>query len=203
MVEAAPFGIVSSMKPLIAEYVLWGVWYVTWWAAAAWAAPGARRARAGAQALNYLMTGLGAVFLFAQNGRSPLRFSLLWRTPDAVAWALVALTLGAFAFCWWARLHLGRLWSGSTTLKADHRVVDSGPYRLVRHPIYSGALAAALAVAGMEGTLGAFIGAALLTLGFAGQARGEEVFLKQELGAASYEAYAARTPMLLPWPRRG
>ncbi|MGI8840025.1 MAG: methyltransferase family protein [Caulobacteraceae bacterium] len=191
------------MQPLIAECILWGVWYVTWWAAAAWAAPAARRAGVGAQAFNYLLTGLGAVFLFALNPRSPLRLSIVWRTPDAAAWALVAATAVAFAFCWWARLHLGRLWSGTTTLKADHRVVETGPYRLVRHPIYTGVLAAGLALAVMEGTLGAFIGLALFTLGFIGQTRGEEVFLRQELGAASYGAYAARTPMLLPWGRCG
>ena len=190
------------MKPLIAEYILWGVWYMTWWAAAAWAAPATRRARVGAQAFNYLMTGLGAIFLFAQNPRSPLRFSVVWRAPEPLAWVLVALTLGAFAFCWWARLHLGRLWSGTTTLKADHRVVETGPYRLVRHPIYTGVLAAALALAAIEGTLGAFMGLTLFTLGFIGQARGEEVFLKQELGEGPYDAYAARTPMLVPWPRR-
>ena len=46
-----------------------------------------------------------------------------------------------------ARLYLGRLWSSSVTKKADHRVVDSGPYAIVRHPIHTGVIAAIFATA--------------------------------------------------------
>ena len=56
-------------------------------------------------------------------------------------------TFAGILFAWWVRIHLGRLWSGAITRKEGHRVVDSGPYGLVRHPIYTGLLAATFTTA--------------------------------------------------------
>jgi protein-S-isoprenylcysteine O-methyltransferase Ste14 len=192
----------APLSPWSAEFALWDIWIISWVLAAAWSARAAGRAGWRAQAPSLAVTALGFVFLFSQKPASPLVIVRLWRTPEPMGWAMVGCAALGFAFCWWARLHLGPLWSGMVTRKAEHRVVDSGPYRWVRHPIYTGILAAALSVAILDGTGGAFAGAALITLGLAMKARLEEGFLKRELGAASYEAYAARTPMLVPWPRR-
>jgi len=69
-------------------------------------------------------------------------------------WLAVCGLVGAgVAVAWWARLHLGRMWSARITLKADHKVVDSGPYALVRHPIYSGLLLSLMATAAAKGTI--------------------------------------------------
>ena len=65
----------------------------------------------------------------------------LWDVGHDGAVVLALLTIPGFLFAWWARLHLGRLWSGTVTRKADHRIVDTGPYAIVRHPIYTGLLA--------------------------------------------------------------
>jgi protein-S-isoprenylcysteine O-methyltransferase Ste14 len=113
-------------------------------------------------------------------------------------WTFFALTIGAFAFCWWARAHLGRLWSGFVTLKEDHRVVDSGPYGLVRHPIYTGAMFAALMTALIRASPIALVGFCLFTLGFWMTARIEERFLRDQLGAGAYDDYARRVGMLVP-----
>jgi protein-S-isoprenylcysteine O-methyltransferase Ste14 len=123
----------------------------------------------------------------------------LWQTPIALGWACFGLVVAGFLFCWWARLHLGQLWSGNITLKADHRVVDTGPYRLVRHPIYTGMILAALATALEKGTILGLVGVALITFGFWLKARMEERFLRAELGPEAYDAYAKRTPMLAPF----
>lgn len=116
---------------------------------------------------------------------------------------LCAATVASFAFAWWARLHLGSLWSGTITRKAGHRVVDTGPYRLVRHPIYTGIIAASFLLAIELGTPAAFAGAAFMTFGWWVKARTEERFLSRELGSA-YDDYRRRTPMLVPFlgPRR-
>jgi protein-S-isoprenylcysteine O-methyltransferase Ste14 len=58
---------------------------------------------------------------------------------------LVGATVSGFAFSWWARIVLGRLWSSGVTRKTDHRIVTTGPYKVVRHPIYSGIIIAVLA----------------------------------------------------------
>jgi protein-S-isoprenylcysteine O-methyltransferase Ste14 len=82
--------------------------------------------------------------------------------------------------------------------KAGHHVVDTGPYRLVRHPIYSGLILAALATAIEKGTTIAIVGAATMTAAFYTKARREERFLRTELGDHAYAAYARKTAMLLP-----
>ncbi len=117
---------------------------------------------------------------------------------DALGWGLFALSLAGFAFCWWARIHLGPLWSGSVTVKAEHRVVDTGPFALVRHPIYTGFIWAAFCMAVLRGTVVNIAGLVLIVLGFWLKARLEERFLREQLGVEAYDAYAQRTPMLVP-----
>jgi protein-S-isoprenylcysteine O-methyltransferase Ste14 len=89
------------------------------------------------------------------------------------------------------------------TVKADHRVVDSGPYRIVRHPIYTGILLAVYATAALKGTVLGLVSAAIITLGIWMKARLEEGFLRGELGADAYDAYRRRVPMLLPFGPKG
>jgi len=95
-----------------------------------------------------------------------------------------------------------RGWS-QLTRKADHRVVDSGPYAVVRHPIYSGLLLSLLATAAVKGTLLGLGGFALLLLGIWMKARLEERWLIQELGEGAYVDYRKRVPMLLPFGPKG
>jgi protein-S-isoprenylcysteine O-methyltransferase Ste14 len=111
---------------------------------------------------------------------------------------LALLTIPGFLFTWWARLHLGRLWSGAVTRKQNHHVVDTGPYALVRHPIYTGLIEACLLSAIAAGTVISLAGFAVITFGFWLKASLEERFLMQQLGAEAYGAYRQRVPMLLP-----
>jgi protein-S-isoprenylcysteine O-methyltransferase Ste14 len=126
----------------------------------------------------------------------------LWRTPDPVAWVTVPVALFGMGVTWWARFHLGRLWSSNVARKADHHVVDTGPYRVVRHPIYTGIIVASSATAAMRGTLPAWLGVGVMTLGWYVKARMEEGFLREQLGADAYASYARRVPMLVPFFRR-
>ena len=147
-----------------------------------------------------LLAAAGVILLFGgyrHDFRSEL---ILWRLPIAAAWAMVPIAAGGFAFTWWARIHLGRLWSANVGRKTDHRVVDTGPYGLVRHPIYTGITLASIATAAMRGTAAGILGAMVMTFGWYVKARLEEGFLRAELGAA-YDAYARRIPMLVPFLR--
>jgi protein-S-isoprenylcysteine O-methyltransferase Ste14 len=96
-------------------------------------------------------------------------------------------------------VHLGALWSGNITTKQAHRVVDSGPYGIVRHPIYTGILLAAYATAAAKGTIPGVLGALLVTVGLWMKARLEETWLKAELGGDAYGTYRQRVPMLIPF----
>jgi protein-S-isoprenylcysteine O-methyltransferase Ste14 len=114
---------------------------------------------------------------------------------------MAGLAAAGFAFTWWARVTLGDLWSSAVSRKENHVIIETGPYRLVRHPIYTGLIAAAFATAVEVGSAQALISAALMSFGFWMKARLEERFLMAQLGEASYAAYRRRTPMLAPfWP---
>jgi protein-S-isoprenylcysteine O-methyltransferase Ste14 len=186
------------MTPEIALDVIWAVWAVSWFAAAFWSDRSAKRPGFGAELLYRVVTIAGAVLLFGvhHSDRAALP---LWRVSRAEGWALCGTATLGFLFCWWARIHLGRLWSGWVTKKADHRIVDTGPYGIVRHPIYTGIILSAFATAALKGTAVGFAGAAIMTLGFWIKARLEERFLRQELGAEAYDSYRRRVPMLVPF----
>jgi protein-S-isoprenylcysteine O-methyltransferase Ste14 len=177
---------------------LWLAWVVSWWAAAAWSNRTEKRAGLGAEIRYRIPTLVGVVLLFipAHGYEGPLR---LWHVGWDGAWACVILIAAGMVFTWWARLHLGRLWSATVTRKADHRIVDTGPYAIVRHPIYTGMLLALLATAAIKGTVLAVAGFALLVVGIYIKARTEERWLREQLGAAGYDAYRARVPMLIPF----
>lgn len=80
--------------------------------------------------------------------------------------------------------------------------MDSGPYRLVRHPIYTGFIMIYAALAILCASAPALVGFAAITMGLWIKARVEEQFLSAELGAAIYASYQARTPMLVPLMHR-
>lgn len=190
-----------------AANILWIGWYATWIASAFWSARTTMRLSPGVGGLYRMVAMIGCLFLFFPvNGGTPLFGAVtvaaytqrLWQSPPWIEWSLLALIAAAFAFCWWARLHLGKLWSGFVTLKEGHHVVDTGPYALVRHPIYSGIFFAALMTALLHATPAALLGFVLITLGFAITAKVEERFLRQQLGAEPYDAYSRRVTMLVP-----
>ena len=185
-------------------YQLWVVFLTSWWLAAFWVSRDKTRAGRGELAAYNLAWGVGFGLLFSVwatvLGRAHLPAALtpLWTTPASLAAILLAAQLGAFAFAWWARVHMGRLWSGAIVVRDDHRVVDTGPFSLVRHPIYSGFILASWPLALIVPAPTALAGAAWLTGVMIVKSRAEERFLRQALGAEAYDAYAARTPQLVP-----
>ena len=190
------------MKPENTIYALWSAWVVSWTAAMLWSGRTEKRGGIVAEGFFRVVLYFGVILLFAvPSGQRIYAQTQLWHFGDVINWILVALTAAGLLFTWWARIHLGRLWSDWVTKKAGHHVVDTGPYRLVRHPIYSGLILAALATAIEKGTSFAILGAATMTLAFYTKARREERFLRAELGAHAYDTYARKTAMLLPFAR--
>ena len=175
---------------------MWLAWFVSWHVAMLWRDKPTVQAPRNQYRLYFVMIASGLVLMYAVVPRNQ---PVLWAVTPVLGWAMVALTAAGIAFAWWARIHLGRLWSGGIERMADHRVVDSGPYALVRHPIYTGLIAGAAAMAGLQARPWAIAGAALFALGFALKARVEERFLETQIGG--YEAYRRRVPMIVPLPR--
>ncbi len=181
---------------------LWLGFSVSWLLAARWSSAVDKRVGVRDELLYRIILIVGGLVLAvpAHGYFGPLR---LWFVTRIEAWACTALIACGFAFSWWARVYLGALWSGSITKKADHHVVDTGPYALVRHPIYTGILLAIYATAAVKGTLLGLLGAVIVTGGIWMKARLEERWLARALGAGAYEAYRRRVPMLIPFGPKG
>jgi protein-S-isoprenylcysteine O-methyltransferase Ste14 len=199
---AQAFGTMTSiginMSPGVAIVDLWIAFAVTWLVAALWADRTEKSAGASAEA-PYRITLMAGAALLLVPAHGYHGWMRLWQVNSAEAWACVALMVVGLALAWWARFHLGRLWSGKITKKTEHRIVDTGPYALVRHPIYTGLLLAILATMIAKGTLPGIAGAVLAATGIYMKARLEERFLRAELGADAYDAYSRRVPMLIPF----
>jgi protein-S-isoprenylcysteine O-methyltransferase Ste14 len=192
------------ISPQLATILAFALWVLSWAAAAFWSAPAAGRPAFREERLYRIVTFAGAFLLFAVYGHSFHGRFRLWDLGQGSQWALFAIAVAGLLFAWWARLYLGRLWSGSVTRKADHHVVDTGPYAIVRHPIYTGIIVAIAAAALEIGTFVALAGFVLMALGFWIKARLEERFLREQLGAEAYDSYRRRVPMLVPFgPKSG
>jgi protein-S-isoprenylcysteine O-methyltransferase Ste14 len=187
------------LAPLHVIYGLWAAWAGSWAIAALWSSRTQARPSTITVLPDRVVTVIGAFLLFSSRPDAPLHATPLWDTGEDARWLLAAITAGGFVFCWWARIHLGRLWSGNVTRKEGHYIVDTGPYRLVRHPIYTGIIIASFATAIAVGTPGSLLGACIMSLGWYLKARVEEGFLREQLGAQAYDAYARKTAMLIPF----
>ncbi|HKW57236.1 MAG TPA: isoprenylcysteine carboxylmethyltransferase family protein [Candidatus Acidoferrum sp.] len=112
-------------------------------------------------------------------------------------WLGGALAAAGVAVAIWARWHLGSNWSGVVTLKEGHELIRTGPYRTIRHPIYTGIL---LGLFGTMITIGEIRGLVALAVAWFSlyvKARREESFLAQEFGPAFAE-HQRRTGMFFP-----
>jgi protein-S-isoprenylcysteine O-methyltransferase Ste14 len=186
------------MRPGLVILGLWILWALSWALAALWSSRAQGRPDLGSQIRYRIPMVIGILLLLIPSHRyeGPLR---LWHVGWIGAWTCVGLEALGILFAWWARIHLGTLWSGNVTRKADHRVVDSGPYGIVRHPIYTGLLLALLATAAAKGVVWSLGGFLILLGGLWLKARQEEQWLRRELGAEAYDAYRSRVPMLVPF----
>lgn len=179
------------------EAAVWIFWIVTWNLAAIWRDRATVEAPRNTYRRYFVVVAIGLLLIF--NAIPMLSYPLLWWTPPALGWTMIGVTIAGIAFAWWARITMGKLWSGGIEVKDGHRVVETGPFALARHPIYTGLIAAAIAAAVIRGTPWALAGAALFALGFILKAKVEERFLEAELGG--YDNYRTRVRMIVPLPR--
>lgn len=176
-------------------------WFLLlWWA---WSARGNKPPAAGEPWTTRLtMYWVPLVLAFALVGPgtwyagSWLKEGMVPHTTAVYATALVFAILGVALACW-SRYVLGRNWSSVVQIKQGHELIESGPYRYVRHPIYTGILLAYLGNVLNEGDVRGAIGFAILFASFWRKLRKEEAMLGATFGA-SYAAYRTRTKALLP-----
>jgi protein-S-isoprenylcysteine O-methyltransferase Ste14 len=178
--------------------LIWLAWVVSWVVASVWSGRTKTHVPTLDSWVYRLPILLGAILL------SPWTAGALGEKPlydlgNAGTYVLAVVQLLGISFTWWARIHLGRYWSNAITHKEDHRIVDTGPYGLVRHPIYTGLILAILATGLAVATWTSLLGALLISFGEWQKARMEEGFLTAELGPEMYGPYCRRVPMIVPF----
>src|SRR6266513_1424920 len=186
--------------PLVLNIIsaCWTVFAVIW-LLAAFATKKSVYQESRAQRLRYTIPILVGGFLLAKGHRlsDPLNHRVIPHV-DALAWIGVVLCVAGFAFCIWARFTLGRNWSGVVTLKEGHELITSGPYALVRHPIYTGLLTMFVATVIVEGHVAGLIAVPLVFVSLWIKLRYEEKLMLEKF-PNEYAAYQQRVKRLIPF----
>ena len=175
----------------------WTIWAL-WWLAMAFFSKSSKRRESIGQRIEHLVPAMLGFALVFRGG-----FGGTWLARPVVSanplllWLCVMMTILGLLFAVWARLILGSNWSGMVTIKTGHQLIRRGPYRWIRHPIYTGMLAALLATALIQGLLGGMVGFAFVLLALYRKARREESFLSQEFGEG-FSEHRQHTGMFLP-----
>jgi protein-S-isoprenylcysteine O-methyltransferase Ste14 len=171
---------------------------VVFWFVSAWRVKRTAEAEPRAARMVHIVTMvLAYLLLFDLN----LRLGVLNRrflpiSPAATAIG-VLLTWAGIAFAIWARVHIGQYWSARVTLKEDHKLISTGPYKYVRHPIYTGLLVATVGTALAIGRWQGLAGVAIILFAHILKARKEERLMTSHFGA-TYEDYRSHTGFLIP-----
>jgi protein-S-isoprenylcysteine O-methyltransferase Ste14 len=183
----------SSLIPLM--WILWGAY---WLISARRQKTNARVESSGSRAAHIIPLVIAACLLFFDRLPGDFlggRFLPATLTTYFSGVAIVALGLG---FSIWARRTLGRNWSGIVTLKQDHELVRSGPYRWVRHPIYTGLVFAFVGCAIARGEWRGILAVAIVFVALWRKLRLEERWMLETFGDA-YVRYKSEVPALIPF----
>jgi len=187
--------------PLVYRYAfptMWLTWMIYWWAASRNVKSTVRRESLASRLSHIVPLAIAALLFCVQNVHVAFLGERFLPWAEWLFWLGSFLTACGLLFTVWARLHLGKNWSGTITIKKGHELVTSGPYTLVRHPIYAGLLLAflgsALALGDWRGVLAFALAAGALWR----KLRIEERWMRQKFGDA-YEAYSRRVAALVPF----
>ena len=110
----------------------------------------------------------------------------------------VTLTTAGLAFATWARIHLGKYWSSMVTIKTGHHLIRTGPYRIVRNPMYAGMLVALVGAAVAVGELLAFVFVGIIVIGIWLKITAEEEILQEKFGE-EYTRFRREVKALIPY----
>ena len=178
---------------------LWTIWLVIW---LAWAFQSKKTSQRESflSRSSYGLIVWSALILLFYRGPLPGWLNLQPIAYQAwLGWLAIALTGLGFASTIWARAYLGSNWSGNVTIKVGHELVRTGPYRFVRHPIYTGIVIAALGTALAYDKWRCVIALPVLWLAFTIKRLKEERFMRQTFGP-QYDDYARATGAIFPLP---
>jgi len=188
---------VRGYAPLAPFAVLWLSW-LGYWIVAARNVKATRRRETYASRLGQVALILLAAVLLVRH--QPLGWLNQRFLPETVAvyWIGLVMAITGLGFAVWARVHLGSNWSARVTVKENHELIRSGPYGVVRHPIYAGLLLAILGTAISFGEWRGLLAFTFLTVSLVLKLKIEERFMAETF-PDQYPRYRAEVPMLIPF----
>jgi protein-S-isoprenylcysteine O-methyltransferase Ste14 len=176
---------------------LWSAWGLYWCITALSNKSTVRRESLGSRMAHLVPLVVGGVLLAWRDVPLGWLGARLWPRSVGAYWLGVALIAVGLALAVWARVHLGRNWSGTVTVKEGHELIRSGPYAWVRHPIYTGLITAVLGTAITSGTVRAMLGLLVIAASLLRKLQAEEIFMRETF-PGEYERYSAAVPALIP-----
>ena len=178
--------------------VAWVAFALVWLVAAFTTKATVRRQSVGSRLREVLP--LVAAFALLRSNPGLMQWLSARFVPRTLEWETfgAAVTIAGLVIAIWARFYLGANWSATVTVKQDHQLIRSGPYSVVRHPIYSGLLLAMLGTATYVGEIRGLFAVALATWGWKMKSRLEEAFMESEFGE-QYVRYRREVKALVPF----
>jgi len=186
------------LAPARVSQIISGLWLalILYWLFLAFGNKKNRFKQSRSSRIVYLVITVGVVYAITHVRQ--LRITLLPTTPATQITGILLCATG-IAIAVWARHILGTNWSGIVTLKQDHTLIRNGPYRYVRHPIYSGIIvAAAGSFLAVLPTLQGVISLIFIFLGLRLKSRLEERVLTREF-PDEYPRYCREVKALVPF----
>jgi protein-S-isoprenylcysteine O-methyltransferase Ste14 len=180
---------------LTPAFVLWIIFSVYWTIEAKNSAESRTSESKASTALHQIVINVALILLF-------------WPVPHLAGWFLpqrwhflvlvgVLIQIAFFALAISARRHLGKNWSAEVRIGEGHELIQTGPYRFVRHPIYTAMLGMFLGTAIASGQVHALVAIVILFLSYIRKTRLEEEILKKTFGPA-FDSYRRETWSLVP-----
>ena len=181
---------------IVCDY-LWVAFLVVWLISAIKTKPAQQREGVSSR-LSYTVFVIAAFYLvFAKEIAPPwLRLHVFY--PNLLTEVLgIVITAAGISFAFWARFYLGGNWSSNVTVKVGHELVRTGPYRFVRHPIYTGMIVALVGTALQRAQVRGLVAVVLLYAGFKMKSKVEERAMTDTFGA-EYAEYSRTTGAIVP-----
>lgn len=188
--------ILENISPLQLDSWFWLLWGLYW----IYAAQNVQKTKVSEswlrrlQHLAPMFLGLALIFDPQALGVSPHKLE----SPQSIQAAGSLFTFAGLMFATWARIHLGRYWSGIITLKEGHELIRTGPYRLARHPIYTGFIGGTFGSALSASTFEGWFALVLISLVFVLKSRREETLLTAQFGE-KYLLFKREVKAIIPY----
>jgi len=186
----------DSINPIIR--MLWIAMFIIWFVTGFRLKETTRSRSEGMSRISVYIVWARWWLLFAHGFGRRLLARRVFDPSISIAYVGLGITAAGLVFAVLARFYIGKNWSALIQVKEGHELIQTGPYALVRHPIYSGLMLATLGTAIAYGEWSGFLGFGMVVAAWGYKSRLEESAMAEQFGA-QYESYRAHVKGLIPF----